>query len=694
MVRKSYNSGSYVAYTYNAEGSLARLSYGDSTGELASYRFEYDSLGRLIRSAELDADGGTVQRTEHIYDGYNRLSRQSWTLGGKTYSESYVYDDPSDTNKNGDGALTQMTTATGAVIDYQYDTLRRLTRSKVALNGSTVYTTAYAFRDLDASRTTTQVQYRNVRSANGTLLEGKKYTYDALGNITRISQSTKPFYTLVAYEYDAQNQLTKETYYDGNGTETKNIKLAYYYDYDTAGNILRVEKGTVNSSGVLTKTVEQTYSYNDSDWNDLLTSVNVNGTTYNFTYDQSGNPERYFTKNGLEYVLDWKNGSQLAYSSCFDEQWQAAYYYDANGIRRQKRLEGDVTNYTTQNGKVIREETSSRYSATCILDFVYDESGRPFALYYSSNGGNSFATYYYILNLQGDVVKLVTESGAVAASYEYDAWGNILSSAGSMARTNPLRYRGYYYDVETGFYYLQSRYYDPANRRFINADVYASTGQGFVGTNMFAYCNNNPVSFIDYSGNEAVAISTIWTLTSYVLVAFASAYVACVVCLVILPHIAQKWEELARTAGNRLSETVPAAINTTQNAELVQELTDIVTAAIWRSYAAQRTKQRYSHSWEIHHIVAQGSSNPHAVHARSILAATHIRVNSKDNLIPLKTGLHRRLHTNVYYTLVDTVITNAYEAAHGNPAQQRQNVLSALGRVRQYLQGINELAPY
>ena len=308
--------------------------------------------------------------------------------------------------------------------------------------------------------------------------------------------------------------------------------------------------------------------------------------------------------------------------------------------------------------------------------------------------GASPKTYYYVLNLQGDVVKLVTESGAVVASYEYDAWGNILSQSGSMADVNPLRYRGYYYDVETGFYYLQSRYYDPANRRFINADVYASTGQGFVGTNMFAYCNNNPVSFIDYSGNEAVAISTIWTLTSYVLVAFASAYVACVVCLVILPHIAQKWEELARTAGNRLSETVPAAINTTQNAELVQELTDIVTAAIWRSYAAQRTKQRYSHSWEIHHIVAQGSSNPHAVHARSILAATHIRVNSKDNLIPLKTGLHRRLHTNVYYTLVDTVITNAYEAAHGNPAQQRQNVLSALGRVRQYLQGINELAPY
>ena len=505
MVRKSYNSGSYVAYTYNAEGSLARLSYGDSTGELASYRFEYDSLGRLIRSAELDADGGTVQRTEHIYDGYNRLSRQSWTLGDKTYSESYVYDDPSDTNKNGDGALTQMTTATGAVIDYQYDTLRRLTRSKVALNGSTVYTTAYAFRDLDASRTTTQVQYRNVRSANGEVLEGKKYTYDALGNITRISQSTGHFYPLVAYEYDAQNQLTKETYYDGKGTATKNIKLAYYYDYDTAGNILRVEKGTVNSSGVLTKTLYQIYNYNDSEWHDLLGSISFGSTSYVITYDHSGNPDNYVNKHALYSEMTWERGRLLTSVSVdWDDYSDLTFRYDANGIRTEKTYEAQdeayTSSYLTQSGKVVREAINSRNNATCILDFVYDESGRPFALYYSSNGGNSFATYYYILNLQGDVVKLVTESGAVAASYEYDAWGNILSSSGSMAETNPLRYRGYYYDSETGFYYLQSRYYDPTNHRFINADSYTSTGQGFLGYNMFAYCGNNPVRRSDPTG--------------------------------------------------------------------------------------------------------------------------------------------------------------------------------------------------
>ena len=165
--------------------------------------------------------------------------------------------------------------------------------------------------------------------------------------------------------------------------------------------------------------------------------------------------------------------------------------------------------YLTLNGKVARETIKTNNSLTAVLDFIYDESGKPFALKYSTNG-TSFQTYYYVLNLQGDVVKLIHyipgfEYESVA-TYEYDAWGNILSSSGKLAEINPLRYRGYYYDNETGFYYLQSRYYDPANRRFINADRHMSTGQGFVGTNMFAYCNNSPVFLVDYDGDEAETV--------------------------------------------------------------------------------------------------------------------------------------------------------------------------------------------
>ena len=162
--------------------------------------------------------------------------------------------------------------------------------------------------------------------------------------------------------------------------------------------------------------------------------------------------------------------------------------------------------YLTLNGKVARETIKTNNSLTAVLDFVYDESGKPFALKYSTNG-TSFQTYYYVLNLQGDVVKLIHyipgfEYESVA-TYEYDAWGNIVSSSGRLAEINPLRYRGYYYDSETGFYYLQSRYYDPVNRRFINADRYTTAGSEFTGTNLFAYCNNEPISSIDSTGHMA-----------------------------------------------------------------------------------------------------------------------------------------------------------------------------------------------
>lgn len=100
--------------------------------------------------------------------------------------------------------------------------------------------------------------------------------------------------------------------------------------------------------------------------------------------------------------------------------------------------------------------------------------------------------YYYATNVQGDVTAILDTNGTAVVEYTYDAWGNILSASGSMASSlgarDPLRYRGYVYDTETGLYYLQSRYYNPAMGRFINGDTFASTGQGFLGKNIFIYC--------------------------------------------------------------------------------------------------------------------------------------------------------------------------------------------------------------
>ena len=142
----------------------------------------------------------------------------------------------------------------------------------------------------------------------------------------------------------------------------------------------------------------------------------------------------------------------------------------------------------------------SEYYGGKTLEFFYDESGAPYGFSYKSSSTAAPAMYYYVTNLQGDVTNVLDASGNTVASYTYNAWGKVLSSSGSMASINPIRYRGYYFDSDTGLYYVSSRYYAPEIGRWINADGYVSTGQGILGTNMFAYCGNNSINRLDSAG--------------------------------------------------------------------------------------------------------------------------------------------------------------------------------------------------
>ena len=112
--------------------------------------------------------------------------------------------------------------------------------------------------------------------------------------------------------------------------------------------------------------------------------------------------------------------------------------------------------------------------------------------------------FYYVKNLQGDIVKILDEDGNEKASYVYNAWGNILEEKGEpiLRRLNPLRYRGYVYDEDTTLYYLQTRYYDPTTGRFINADdtAYIGATGTVLSVNIFTYCENNAIMFTDYNG--------------------------------------------------------------------------------------------------------------------------------------------------------------------------------------------------
>ena len=145
--------------------------------------------------------------------------------------------------------------------------------------------------------------------------------------------------------------------------------------------------------------------------------------------------------------------------------------------------------------------------------FSYDAAGNLVAVVYKVGSGTSYI-YYYLRNAQGDVVKMIDSSGNTVVEYLYDSWGKLIATTGSLANTvganQPFRYRGYVYDEETGWYYLQSRYYDPTTCRFISADVLLSTGQGVIGHNSFAYCLNDPICFIDNGGNRA----SYWSLKS------------------------------------------------------------------------------------------------------------------------------------------------------------------------------------
>ena len=172
------------------------------------------------------------------------------------------------------------------------------------------------------------------------------------------------------------------------------------------------------------------------------------------------------------------------------------YGYNADGKRISKTVNGTTYNYAYLGDALTDLSWGSNR-----MHFTYDSLGPASVTY---NG----VKYFYLKNAQGDVTGLVNASGTQVVSYGYDPWGAPMSTDGTMASTlgtaNPLRYRGYVYDTETGLYYLSSRYYNPVWGRFINADtpeiVVSSPGKVNWDKNLFAYCDNNPVNRQDNGG--------------------------------------------------------------------------------------------------------------------------------------------------------------------------------------------------
>ena len=429
-----------------------------------------------------------------VYDEKNRVAQKQYRVDGTGHQTKYLYGEVSKQQKPGLEYGVQVDGKT--CIEYAYDLLGRCEKKTQIYPSGKKKEITYTYVPGAKEGTTTALV--------GTITENGKetaYTYDGRGNILEICTKeldTGKVTDHMLYTYTGMNQVIRE--------EDAVRGRTFTYAYDLGGNLLENKKYyLVNGVEELRGTDTYTYS---SGWKDQLTSFNGKA----ITYDAMGNPLSY-----MGMSLTWEKGRQL--KTLKKSGTLSQYVYDNDGRRIQKTVGDKVTRFYLDGDKIIaqKEEGGER------MDFLYDEKGTPFAFEYQEK------MYFYQTNLQGDIIGIVDSKGSQVVVYRYDAWGEVLVSSDAsgfgLAQINPLRYRGYYYDQETGLYYLQTRYYDPKVRRFLNADdasVLTKDPEQLTEKNLYAYCDDNPVMYRDDTGMFDIVSGIFGAVTNVATTYFAA----------------------------------------------------------------------------------------------------------------------------------------------------------------------------
>lgn len=358
-----------------------------------------------------------------------------------------------------------------------------------AINTTLPFTETYEYKTNDVY--TTPLVYVIKQKVGGNITGGYRYTYDENNNITEIVNVINN-QLIASYKYDGLNRLKCENivgqtitiyYYDagGNITHKKIFDWQSYYSFSYE-QLLALDEGTVVY-----------YSYTETGNRDSLISYRGSET---MEYDVYGNPKSWFkhgsSNSALKYKLKWIHGKELAYICDLDNGESYSYEYNDEGIRTRK-IVGNITYKYYLDGKRIIAETRG----TNKLQYYYDAMG---ICGFSYNG----ADYFFQKNFYGDIIRIYNGNGMLYGEYSYDVWGKctINTDIDGIASINSFRYRGYYFDSETALYYLNSRYYDPEIGRFISPDSPEFLDpEGLNGLNLYAYCLNNPVMYIDPEGN-------------------------------------------------------------------------------------------------------------------------------------------------------------------------------------------------
>ena len=466
----------HYKYVYDGDGNIVRSI--DISGK-KEYNYEYEE-GRIVRATEADIELNgeiviskvIVNTVKYYYDTEGKMIKKVITpASGSAQTLYYETNDDNTVVKFSAGGRT--VTSHSKIDSFGRKVFDELQLGTDFVSRQFVYhagnvTAEHKNNAKVKSSATTQLVSQIILS-NGTTLS---YGYDAEERITSVVETytvdETPVTNTTIYTYDALGQLE---------TETKD-SVTTKFKYDNYGNI--TAKGVVDETGEIAEATKISYAYGNDTWRDLLTSYNGQA----ITYDAQGNPLTY-----LGHTLEWEKGRQL---KKFDN---IEYTYNANGIRTSKKVNGVLHTYTLDGTKILRETWDGN-----TLVPLYDNEDGVCGILYNN------VSYYFIKNLQGDVIAIVDKDAHTIARYSYDAWGvpeiKLDSSNCQIATVNPFRYRGYYYDEEIELYYLQSRFYDPNVGRFVNGDDIETIGYDadVLLPNTFIYCKNDITNTSDESG--------------------------------------------------------------------------------------------------------------------------------------------------------------------------------------------------
>ena len=459
-----YGNNKVVSYTYD---ELDRIKSTIKMNDIFYYK--YDGNGYLTKIISND------NVIKYTYDKYKRLNqyindnliiKYNYDKNNNiTYRKDYL-DELNNNNfytYNSEDMLIK-TKINNNEINYNYDYLGRLISKNINNNYQVYY--KYVTNGSNTSNLIKEIDNNN---------DLFSYVYDKLNNINKIYKNNN---LINEYIYDSFNQLIEEKNYLRN----EYVK----YKYDDYGNILSKKILDLKTNSLK---IKNNYTYSNTNWMDQLTEYNNNV----ITYDNIGNPLTI----GDNIVLSWINGRQL--NNYSDLNNNIVYKYNDANIRTSKKINDIETKYYLEGKKIIFEKTSNN-----VLYYMYDEVDDLVGFIYNGE------TYYYVKNIQNDIIGIIDSNYNKIVNYEYDSWGNIISIKDNngndiidnnhIGNINPFRYRSYYYDKETNLYYLNSRYYNPVWGRFINADGALNANKDILGHNLYCYVGNNVINNIDKNG--------------------------------------------------------------------------------------------------------------------------------------------------------------------------------------------------